>query len=1035
MCLVALLAIGAVSYTKIRVQAFPSGWEWKHLWIWADWPDTSPQEKDQKVSRLIMDHMSTVKGLRRISTWAGRDWTGAGLSFRPDADMTLAYNQVMDRVERIRLELPEEVKDNIGVWKRNEETDQEVIWMAVTIPEGIADIQHYLERQVKAPLERIDGVAKVTFWGVFQKQVIVEIDQGRMGSLGIEPYELVRSLRQDNFSRSGGFVTEGDKRLYVRSVARYQSIEEIENTPIRRMNGGTAVRLKDLTTVKFGARERHWRWRINGADAIGFDVFKDSDANLVEVCDRVEKALDEVSEQSKAGFEVFWNQGKVVKDSINNLRNTGMWGGLFAAFVLFFFLRSVRMTALITLSIPLCVMMTMSVLYFIDWSLNILTMMGMMVGLGMVVDNAIVIVENIYRMRAKGDDPTRASVRGASEVGLAISMATLTTVVVFLPLMFMTGQVGLTFELTRIGVPVITALLGSLFVALIFIPLAAKVFGGDRVPAESRPILWLRRAYQRGLRWTMAHRRDAVVIVLALFVTAYYPYQNVKKTARDERIRDSFWLHCNAPPFMTMEEIGEIALELEGYMDTKREPYNIKTVRLNYWKFGGHGGIHCRVHMKEETNKEWWYQFYRSVRRKMGAPAETYMSREDAIKDLKKTIPRYVGIETTIETWRGSSSGVSVFLFGDDLDVLVPLLEEAERRVTEIPSVINVKSDLEYADTEVQVIIDREQAHRYGISARTVGQNIAYQLRGTASLPRYQKGDREVAVLLRTREEDRETLTQLKGFTFKSTSGEKIPLASFASFKVMKGSGTIRREDGKMRLRVRAYTTKEDLKGLYEEIDRAMAGFSMPRGYTWNKGETYSKFREQEDTMSFAIIMAVMCVFLLMGVLFESFVLPFSVLLSIPFAFFGVYWVNYLSGTVMGNMASMGIILLVGVVVNNAIVLVDMINRMRDEGMDRPEAIAEAASNRFRPILMTTFTTVCGLVPMALGTSAIMGTPYAPLGITMIGGLLASTFLTLFVVPLFYTFLDDLRAFVRGLTLSTFGKKEDPQPVVQPADH
>ena len=208
----------------------------------------------------------------------------------------------------------------------------------------------------------------------------------------------------------------------------------------------------------------------------------------------------------------------------------------------------------------------------------------------------------------------------------------------------------------------------------------------------------------------------------------------------------------------------------------------------------------------------------------------------------------------------------------------------------------------------------------------------------------------------------------------------------------------------------------------------------MPRGYTWNKGETYSKFREQEDTMSFAIIMAVTCVFLLMGVLFESFVLPFSVLLSIPFAFFGVYWINFLSGTVMGNMARMGIILLIGVVVNNAIVLVDMINRMRREGMSRPEAISEAATNRFRPILMTTFTTVCGLVPMALGTSAIMGTPYAPLGITMIGGLLASTFLTLFVVPLFYTFLDDLRVFVPRVVQSIFGKMRKSQPVSQPAD-
>ena len=1030
MCLVALLVIGGVSYSKIRLQAFPSGWEWKHLWVWVEWPNASPQEKDQQICRLFMDYLGTVKNLRQIRTWAHRRWTDASLSFRAEADMTLAYNQVIDRVERMKPKLPDEVRNNINVFKYNEETDQEVIWMAVTIPDGIDDVQHFLERRVQAPLERIDGVARASFWGgVFEKQVLVEVAQEKMRSLGVRPYDLVRSLRQDNFAISGGFISEGGKRLYVRSIARYQSLEEIGNTPIRTPGGVARIRLKDVADVLHDERPRPWRFRVNGKNAIGFDVFKDSDANLVDVCNRVTAALGGITEQSGAEFEVFWNQGKVIRDSINNLRNTGLWGGLFAALVLFFFLRTVRMTAIITLSIPLCVMITISGLYFADWSLNILTMMGLMVGLGMVVDNAIVIVENIYRMRAKGESPDEASVRGASEVGLAISMATLTTVVVFLPLMFMSGDEGLTFRLTRIGLPVITALMGSLFVALIFMPLAAKMFGSNRIVAEPKTIGRTRGVYHRGLRWTLAHRRDAALIVIALFATAYYPYTNVKRGTRAERVQDSFFLRCYTPPFLSFEEIEAMAIEMETFLDTKREKYNIQAVRLNFWKEGTHSGIYARIFMKEEANKEWWYQFYKTTRRKVGYPVDKFLNREETIKDLKKAVPRYVGVRTMIETHRGRQPGVGVYLYGDDQVVLVPLLEEVVRRVSEIPSVVNVDSDLEFADSEVQVIIDREQAHRYGISAQVVGQSIAYQLRGT-SLPRYQSGDREIEVRLQTREEDRETLTQLKQFTFRSSSGEDIPLSAFTEFKVTKGSGTIRRENGKMKLSVRAYTTKEDLKGLYDEIDRAMSGFTMPRGYTWNKGETYSKFREKEDTMNVAIAMAVTCVFLLMGVLFESFVLPFSVLLSIPFAFLGVYWVNYLTDTVMGDMAQMGIILLIGVVVNNAIVLVDMVNRMRDEGMDRHEAIMEAGYNRFRPILMTTFTTVFGLLPMALGTSAIMRTPYAPLGITMVGGLLASTLLTLFVVPLFYTFLDDLGIFVRNVTRAAF--KGQPDSATEP---
>ncbi len=300
-------------------------------------------------------------------------------------------------------------------------------------------------------------------------------------------------------------------------------------------------------------------------------------------------------------------------------------------------------------------------------------------------------------------------------------------------------------------------------------------------------------------------------------------------------------------------------------------------------------------------------------------------------------------------------------------------------------------------------------------------------------LPRFQADDGEVDVRLFMNEADQQTLAQLKSFAFRSGSGEQIPLAAFATFKVTRGSGTIRRENGKMRLWVKAYTTEEDLKGLYEEVDRAMEGFSMPRGYSWNKGEAYSKFREVDNTMSFAVAMAITCVFLLMGVLFESFILPFSVLLSIPFAFLGVYWTLYLTDTVMGSMARMGVILLIGVVVNNAIVLVDMINRLRAGGMERDEAILEAGYNRFRPILMTTFTTVFGLFPMAVGTSTMMGTPYAPLGLTMVRGLVSSALLTLFVVPLFYTFLDDLRILLRRIAAGAFSQSEtvayyDAQP-------
>ena len=417
----------------------------------------------------------------------------------------------------------------------------------------------------------------------------------------------------------------------------------------------------------------------------------------------------------------------------------------------------------------------------------------------------------------------------------------------------------------------------------------------------------------------------------------------------------------------------------------------------------------------------------------MNLPVGRRMTRKEVIEDIDKNVPRFVGIKMTMERKgvAGGAPGVSLLLWGNDTEKLAELSVEVERRLQPLPSIISIESDLERGNDEVQVHINRDLAQKLGISPQAVGRAIGFTLQGV-NLPRYQSDRREVNVRLFMEKLDRQTLHHLRNFTFPSESGEAIALSEFAHLEVHRGQGTIRREDGKVRMRVRAFTTKKDLKNLYGEIDQAMVGFELPRGNTWDKGERYVKLREQDDTMMFAGIMAVTYVFLLMGVLFEPFILPFSVLFSIPAAFLDVYWFLFITNTEMNEMAMVGVIVLIGVVVNNAIVLVDMINRERTEGMERMEAILEAGYNRFRPIMMTTFTTVFGLLPMALGSSNVLGEPYSPLGRTMIGGLVCSTLLTLLMVPLIYTLLDDLRTSLGRITASTFGFLR-PVPTAEPA--
>lgn len=1022
-CLIALLVMGAVAYSRIAVKMMPAGFDPPFLWLSVRYPgsNATPQEVEQQITRPLEERLRTIKGIEQVRTYTDSRGVGAPLRFQQDADMTLAYNQLRDQLDRLKPELPEEVRDNVFVWKYNDE-GWNIMWIGAALDSTIVDVYRFLETHVQRRLERIEGVARVELWGADPKEVMIEINREQLMARGVNIYEMVQSLQNDNFALKSGYVNEGAKKFYVRSLARYRGLDEVGNIPISSRHG--VVRLREVADVVYDIPARSWYQRIDGQPASSVGIKAESGADIATVCDRVSAALAEIETGSAAAgkiqFNVFFNQGELIRASVANLRNTGLWGGLFAALVLLFFLRVLRMTAIITLSIPLCAMITVIVLYFSGWSLNLMTMMGLMVGVGMVVDNAVVILENIYRRREKGESPRPAAVAGASEVAMAITMATLTTVVVFLPLMLMTGNVGMTFYLSRMGVPVIVMLVGSLFVALLIIPLASVRFGGSRVKPDSKSIGWARMRYGRVLNWALSHRRDAILILLAVFATIAIPADKMKRSDSSRGNINDIDINIRTPRDFTTYETFELMNEVEEFLNSKREAYGIRTIRSWFRKTRGN----FEIFLDANPNEAWWYVAYKNLRSGLGVPVDNTMARTEVIADLKKNMPKYVGVRIGVESRArgGGDPSVSVYLYGDDTEVLAGLVSEVERRLRQIPSVVNVDSDLERSTDEVQVHIHRVRARRYGISPQVVARTLAFTMQGV-SLPRYQSGEREVDTRLYLEEADRQTLHHLKSFMFRSASGEEIPLSELATFKVTPGRERIRREDGKTRLPVKAFTTKDDLKGLYAEIDRAMAGFHMPRGYSWNKGERFARFQESDNETIFAVVMAVTCVFLLMGVLFESVVLPFSVLFSIPFSFLGVYWTLYLTGTPMDVMANIGIIVLIGVVVNNAIVLVDMINRMRQEGMNRTEAILEAGHNRFRPILMTTFTTVCGLLPMALGNSNLIGIPYAPLGRTLMGGLLASTFLTLLLVPICYTLLDDLRAVLQRIVSAAFSRQ------------
>jgi HAE1 family hydrophobic/amphiphilic exporter-1 len=1010
MVFLALMVIGYIATTRMPLSLLPAGNEERWLGVRVSYRNAAPAEVEQEIARPMEEILRTIGGVDRIFTSSSQGGCFASVRFRQSVDISEAYNRLRDRIDRLAAELPEGVTD-IRVMKRNDEA-MPVLIMSFPVSDEYPDLYALVEEQILRPIEQIDGVARSEIWGARPARAEIEIVQERANAHDINIYSIVRQLQRDNFSLSSGWIREGAQKLFVRSDSRFTTLEEIENLPIE---GYPGLRIRDIANVTYGPRERRWVQRIDGARSVTVSVYKESMANTVEVTDKVFDLVqnDLIHRPQLDGINTVhfvFNQGNNIKASLDQLASTGMWGGIFALFVLFFFLRRVRMTFFIICAIPLSVFVSLGMMYFMDWSLNVVTMMGLIIGVGMVVDNSIVVVEAIYARRLEGEDSFHAALHGASEVGLAITVSTLTTIVVFLPLIFMSEDVQMSFYMARIGLPVVFALIGSLMVALLFIPLATSRLMSGKQPKTPRSIALATTLYRRALRWTMTSRLEAVAIVGLVFWSVTIP---ASKVASSFNMHGDFtpeiFVHFNMPDHYTPEQTDSIVAKYEEFMNTRREAYGIRFVEGAHW----HGGGRIRAHIQPD-NRSWYTIAWHNFTKAIGRPAYHRLEGEAAFADFRENAPRFAGVEMSVDRSRRGSRQAAVTLFGDDTRRLITLAEEVERRLRLLPELTDVNSDMEEGEQELQISVNRERAQQYGLDGRVIASTLSYALRGLP-LRAYRTDDREVDLRVRLREEDRQTLDQVLNMKVLTGTGTQIAVGTLVDVEVGRGLERIRRENGRTRVRVSAVSSEQDLKTLADLIQTTLADFNMPPGYQWSLSGQFEQLDQQESNFQSAMIMAGLFVFLLMGILFESFILPFSVIMAIPFSFLGVYWMLWITDTPFDMMAKIGTIVLIGVVVNNAIVLVDLINRLRAEGNERTAAILEAGGNRFRPILMTSITTSFCLIPMSLSGGAMAGIEYASMGRAMIGGLLTATMLTLFVVPLFYSLFDDLRVYAARL--------------------
>lgn len=1029
MILATILVVGLIALDRIPLALFPEGYESNQLYISARYPNASPRDVEEKVTRKIEDILGTVPNIKRLTSYSSNGSSSVRVELQTGTSLRETYALITDRMDRVKPLLPTDV-DRIDV-RRYAQTDAPMMNIIASVPPTIDDAAYRLENFVKPALQRIEGVGNVDIYGTSIREVQIELIDDRLRSHRIDVGTMLGTLRNQNFAISGGYVIDGGRKIYVRSMGRFNTLEDIAAIIV---DNERRLRLSDVALVRFRPPRREYVYRVDGQPAIGIQVTRDSTGNIERISREVRATLLELQKLPQlkgVNFNIFFDQGVQVKQSIDNLAESGLWGGIFAALIIYLFLRAPRMTAILTLSIPLSLLCTIVVLFFTGWSLNMATMMGLLLAVGMVVDNSIVIVENIYRLRQEGADATQASIVGAGEVGLAVVMSTFTSIVVFLPLILMKGGGDFSFWMLRLGLPVIASLLASLLIALIFVPLAAQRLTRGTQHPELRAVVWVRERYVASLHWVLNHRIESLLVVVAAMWTLPFAQSKIRMPTGGMgggTGETTLYLYFNLPTGGTLERADAFFTQVEAFLTANATRYNFDRMETRFAYNNGR----IQIRLRDDTSKQWfisaWDSFVRTdvARRVQGLfniqPTPAPMDRSDIEADFREKFKMPAGITQLGRAMGGGiiDPGMSMNLYGEDTGTLLQIADEAVRRLRGIPGLLAVDIDTERGGQELQVQIDRDRSRRLGIDPRAVSSGIGYTMRGQ-EVGRFPGADgRDLRIFAQLGEADRTGLDDVRGMTFRTETGVEVPLETLADLRVSRTLGQIRREGRQTMLQITAKAPRADSRRLFEAVDKAMADFEMPRGYRWDKGREYREAGEQEKAMMFAGGLAITFVFLLMGLLFESFVLPLAVITAVPFAYLGVVWTLYLTETPLDMMARIGIVILVGVVVNNAIVLVDMANRLRAQGKTRYDALIEAGRHRFRPIMMTTLTTVCGLIPMALGTSRVVGMAYAPLGRTMIGGLLAATLLTLVIVPLFYALLDDLREFMGRVWTSIF---------------
>ena len=991
MLFVSLFVVGLIASFRLPLEALPDV-SAPFLFVQLPYAGSTPEEVERNVLRPAEETLATMTGIKRLRGRADSEGASVIMEFSDwERDVAITASEARERIDAIRGELPDDFR-RYFVFKFST-SDQPVLRVRLAGDTDLTGAYDLIDRQLKRRIERVPGVARVDISGAPPNEVEIAIDPERLGAHGVELNALAQRLQAANFSVSAGLIEDGGQRLRVQPVGEIDDLEQLREMSIN--NSG--LRLRDVADVRLRPQRMDYGRRLDGRTAVGIDIFKERDANLVEVS---REALAEIDRaRSEPGLEgidvkVIQNMGEEVTGSLLELAEAGAIGLLLSIIVLFFFLRHWPSTLMVTLAIPICFVMTLGFMHFFGVTLNVLTLMGLLLAVGMLVDNAVVVVESIYQERERYPDrPAHASIVGTRNVAIALSAGTLCHCIVFLPnLLGETNQISI--FMAQLAITISVSLLASWLVAVSLIPmLSARMRTPPAVASPHGFIPRLQQRYARFLRWTLEHRGWTVAGIMLVVAVSIVPMVKTQMNMfGDSQGGNEVTVYYQWKGSYNREQRSQEVARVENFLDDNRERMGITQIYSWYGEQGDAGTVVTfgdgKVDLRAKSDQ---------------------LSRE-----LPKSARADIGIQGAGDGGQGGGAGqnVQVLLVGDSAQALRELAVDILPVLESRPELRDVRVDAGDTNQELTVRVDRDRAAAYGFSAEQVSSFVGMALRGI-QLREFRRGETEVPVWARFAGAESFSAEDIATFTVRSPEGRTVPLMSMVDVTLVPSASQISRTDRQTTLAIQANLEgKATMQDARRAMEQTLSAMSFPAGYSYSfSGSGFEEDQQAMKQMLFNFVLALVMIYVVMAAVFESLLFPSAIMSCVLFSIFGVFWLFWITGTSFTVMAFIGVLVLMGVVVNNGIIMVEHINNLRRRGMCRTDALVEGSRERLRPILMTMGTAILAMIPISLSDTVVLGgLAYSPMARAVAGGLAFSTVVSLLFLPTIYALLDDLAA-------------------------